>query len=103
MSVTYGFYNSVNGDKKYDATEFARMFDGIVTDGIFETIGEKFNVSTGTGMTVVVGSGRAWFNHTWTLNDSPLVVTIDKAEQVLKRIDTIVIDVDDNNLTAVIK
>lgn len=94
MSVTYGFYNSVKGDKKYDAIEFARMLDGVVTDGIFETIGDKFNVSAGTGMKVNVGSGRAWLNHTWTLNDSTLVITIDKSEQVLKRIDTVVIDVD---------
>ena len=94
MSVTYGFYNSRNGDKKYDSIDLARMFDGVISDGIFETVGDKLTVSAGSGMTVNVGSGRAWLNHTWTLNDSSLSLTIPNSEQVLNRIDTIAIDVD---------
>lgn len=70
MSVSYGFYNSMNGDRKYDATQMSSIFDGIINDGIYETIGDRFVVRTSGGMNVVVGTGRAWFNHTWTLNDS---------------------------------
>lgn len=94
MSLTYGFYNSMHGDRRYDAVQMSSIFDGIITDGIFETIGDKFTVTEQSGMNVVVGTGRAWFNRTWTLNDSPLVVKIYDAEVVLDRIDTIVIDVD---------
>ena len=94
MSVTYGFYNSVNGDRKYNSIQMSRMFDGIISDGIFETVGDKLMVSAGSGMTVNVGTGRAWFNHTWTWNDSLLPIKIADSELVLNRIDTIVIDVD---------
>lgn len=99
MSLTFGFYNSQNKDRRYNANQMTSLFDGIITDGIFEAIGEKFMVSASSGMTVNVGTGRAWFNQTWTLNDSPLPITIPVSELVLNRIDTIVIDVDKINRT----
>jgi len=64
LSVTYGFYNSVNGDRKYDAIQVSSIFDGIVKDGIFMSIGTSFRVKAASGMTVNVGVGRAWFNQT---------------------------------------
>lgn len=94
MSLTFGFYDSVNGDRKYNSLQMASVFDGIITDGIFPTIYEQFMVSEGSGMTVNVAPGRAWLNHTWTLNDAILPVTIDESEAILNRIDTIVIRVD---------
>jgi hypothetical protein len=94
MALTYGFYNSLNGDRTYDATQISSMFDGIVTDGIFESIGDAFAVTASTGMNILVGEGRAWFNHTWTKNDSALQKTVDASEVVLNRIDTVVIEVD---------
>lgn len=70
MSVTYGFYNSLNGDRKYDAIQMSSIFDGIIKDGIFMSIGDNLVVKASSGMVLNVGTGRAWFNHTWTLNDS---------------------------------
>lgn len=99
MSLTYGFYNSRNGDRKYDAEQMSSMFDGLITDGIFESIGDKLMVSERSGMTVSVGTGRAWFNHTWTLNDAVLSITVDASELILNRIDTIVIDINKSERT----
>lgn len=93
MSLTYGFYNSENGDRRYNAEQMSSIFDGIVTDGIFGSIGDKFMVYEASGMSVAVGSGRAWLNHIWTFNDSPLVVNISSSSLTLNRIDTVVIDV----------
>lgn len=92
--VTYGFYDSINGDRKYNAIQFGSIFDGIVRDGIFMSIGDCFRVRQGEGMMVLVGIGRAWFNHTWTLNDALLPVYIPQSEVILHRIDAVVIDVD---------
>lgn len=92
--VTYGFYDSANHDRKYSAIQFGSIFDGIIRDGIFMSIGTCFRVVPGTGMMVLVGIGRAWFDHTWTLNDAPLPVTIPQSELLLNRIDAVVIDVD---------
>jgi hypothetical protein len=93
MSITYGFYNSIGGDRKYNATELSSIFDGVINDGVFSRIGDAFNVSAVGGMNVSVGSGRAWFNHTWTNNDSDLLLTVEQSEVVLKRIDAIVLEI----------
>lgn len=94
MSVTFGFYNSVNHDRRYNALQMSSIFDGIIRDGIFMSIGTAMVVKAASGMTVNVGEGRAWFDHTWTLNDSELPVKLEASELILNRIDTIVLDVD---------
>ena len=99
MSLTYGFYNSINEDRKYNASQMSKLFDGVLNDGIFMSIGDKFMVTANSGMNISVGTGRAWFNHTWTLNDSILVLPVSESEILLNRIDVVVLEV--NNTAAV--
>lgn len=94
MSVTYGFYNSLNGDRKYDANQMSAIFDGLIIDGVFASIGTAFVVNANEGLAVNVGIGKAWFNHTWTVNDSILPMTAPESEVLLDRIDAIVLDID---------
>ena len=63
MSVTYGFYNSKNKDRTYDAIQMSSIFDGIIRDGILQHVGDTMMVKESSGMTVHVGTGRAWSNH----------------------------------------
>lgn len=92
--VTYGFYNSISHDRRYDATQFMNLFDGILIDGVFMSVGMHFEVRPRSGMTVTVDTGRAWFNGTWTYNDTKLVLALPESELVYKRIDAIVLEVD---------
>lgn len=94
MSVTYGFYNSKNKDRRYDAIQISSIFDGIIRDGILQHVGTAMMVKESTGMMVNVGIGRAWFNHTWTLNDALLPLTVPQSEVILNRIDAVVLEVD---------
>lgn len=94
MSVTSGFFNSVNGDRKYNAEQMSAIFDGIINDGILANIGTAFTVTYTSGTTVEVGIGRAWFNSTWLYNDAILPLELDAAEVVLDRIDAVVIEID---------
>ena len=96
MSVTYGFYNSIKGDRKYNALEMSSIFDGIIVDGVYMSIGDALNVKSSGGMGITVGIGRAWFNHTWTLNDSLLPLTLANSDVLLNRIDAIVLEVNNN-------
>lgn len=100
-SVSCGFYNSdgAAGSRKYYASEMSRIFDGIIKDGIFASIGTCFAVNAHSGNTVNVGVGKCWFNHTWTLNDAILPIDCGEAEQVadMNRIDAIVIEVDSSD------
>ena len=94
MTVTYGFYNSVNNDRKYDAKQMSSLFEGIIQDGVFSSIGDKLMVTSNAGMNVSVGTGRAWFKNTWTNNDTALILTADPPHATLPRIDTVVLEVD---------
>lgn len=99
MAITSGFFNSLNGDRKYDARQMGEMFDGLIEDGVFMSIGDALKTVPSSGMTVAVGTGRAWFLHTWTKNDSDHLITVSAAESVLNRIDTIVLDIDNTEAT----
>ena len=66
MSVTSGFFNALNGDRKYNAEEMSSIFDGIIEDGVLQHVGTAMVVTAMDNMNVYVGIGRAWFNHTWT-------------------------------------
>ena len=99
MAVTYGFYNSLNHDRTYDAIQMSSIFDGIIKDGIFEAIGDQLEVSANSGMIITVGTGRAWFDHTWTLNDSLLPLEVEEAEIVLDRIDSVILEVNADIMT----
>lgn len=94
MAVTSGFYNSYNHDRLYSADQFGAIFDGLINDGVYNNVGQAFNVTPGQGMHVNVGTGRGWFQHTWIFNDQTLPIEIDTAPTGnLTRIDTIVIGV----------
>lgn len=96
MSVTYGFYNASNHDRKYNARQLSSIFDGVIKDGVFQSIGGTFIVTAGSGMTVNVATGRAWFNHTWTLNDAPIPLTVAESDLLLPRIDAVVLEVNES-------
>ncbi len=93
MSVSSGFFNSLNGDRKYNAAQMSAIFDGLIVDGVFASIGTAFAVKAAGGLTVNVGIGKAWFDHTWTVNDSILPMTAPEAEVLLDRIDAVVLEV----------
>lgn len=95
MSVTSGFFNSLNGDRKYDAENMASIFDGLIIDGIFASIGNAFAVSIAnyTNGIISVGTGKAWFNHTWTVNDAALLITLPAGHSLLNRYDAVVLEI----------
>ena len=93
MSFASGFFNSVDHDRLYDATDISRLFDGLIRDGIFASIGDCLVVKQSNRMNVTVGTGRAWFNHTWSYNDALYPVTIPPSEILMDRIDAIVLEI----------
>lgn len=95
MAVTFGFYDSLNGDRKYTSVQFSYLFNSLIKDGIFMHVGEHLNVKEGTGMKVNVGSGFAWFNSTWTRNDADYPIDISISDLLQTRIDAIVLEVDE--------
>ena len=95
MGQKSGFFNSVNGDRRYNAEDIGKMFDGIIRDGVFANYKEAFAVSPGPGLSVKVGSGRCWFNHRWYESDETFVLGLNAAHNTYSRIDTVCIEVNE--------
>ena len=94
MSFTFGFYNALNHDRRYNAIEMSRIFDGLLTDCVYPTVGHKMMVrASGTDNSVIVGSGRAWFNHSWNYNDADMPLTGPASHILYPRWDAVVLDI----------
>ena len=99
------FFNSVSGDRKYQASDFATYFGSLLTNGVFPNPGTNLQVISNSNMTVTVSIGKGWINGYFYLNDSVLVLTIEVADGTLKRIDRIALRMDTVNrsIVAVVK
>lgn len=97
MSVSSGFFNSLSGDRRYNAEQMSAIFDGVINDGVFANVGNTFNVKAESGNNITVDVGRAWFNSKWIYNDAILPLSADVSEVVLDRIDAVVIEVNRND------
>lgn len=96
MAVTSGFFNSISGDRKYNADQMSEYFDGMFTSGVYSTVGNALAVTALTGMSVTVGTGRALINGRWMYNDEAYNLMIDAASPTLNRIDAIVVRYDES-------
>lgn len=94
MTIKSGFFNSLNHDRMYDADDMNAIFDGIITDGVFGNIGNKFIVTPGSGMTINIGTGKARLHQIFVENDANLVLQVSQSDVLLNRIDVVVIRVD---------
>lgn len=90
--ISYGFFNSVNGDRKYNASSFNNFFEGLISsNGIFEQVDDAFKVTPANALTLHVGSGKAMVNSCWVKSDATENVTLDAAHNLLPRYDAIVL------------
>lgn len=96
MSVTYGFFDSLDGDRKYSAGDMSAIFNGIINDGVFDNVGDMMTVKAPGGMYVTVGSGRAWFNGKWTYIDTEYPLLITDVPPINSRIVAVVLEINLN-------
>ena len=105
MAIRSGFFNSVSGDRKYDAKRFAEYFASFIGNGVFPNPSDNLQVISNNNMTVTVRPGKAWINGYILVNDDDYILSIDVADGVLKRIDRIVAryDVANRGITLAVK
>ena len=95
MAISYGFFNSVNGDRTYNADQMSEYFDGLVSNGVYESVGGALQVmAVSSGMAVNVQTGRGIINCKWLNNDSVLTLDITAAHAVLNRWTAVVLRLD---------
>lgn len=93
MAVTYGFFNSVNGDRKYDADQMSNYFEGLVGDGVLKNVDNELQVVASSGLTIAVKSGRAIVKNKWLKNNSLHFIEI-TPDSSYPYIELIVVDYD---------
>lgn len=95
MTVKFGFYDSLNGDRPYNASDINTMFEGLFEDGVFQYVGNGLTVQASPGtMNIIVNDGRAWFNNSWIRNTSSLSIAVQPSHPVLNRIDIVILEFD---------
>lgn len=104
MALEYGFFNAVKQtdgtyDRVYNAEQMSRYFSGLVSPGVYESVGGGLQVRAGTGMTVQVQTGRAILgdNCQWLDNDAVLDIVLNSAHVTLNRYTAIVMRLDYTN------
>lgn len=99
MAITGGFFNSLNGDRKYYAEDVNTFFEGLVGSGVFQNVGGGLRVTAdGSGMLVYVQPGKLVDSRGfWLKNDSVLILGIDPSDVLMKRRDRIVATIDSSS------
>lgn len=102
MAITYGFWNALKQsdgtyDRVYNSDQISEMFEGLLSDGVFESVGDALIVKEKSGLTVEIGTGRAWIGDRWMKNDAKLDITLAAAHLTLNRWSAIVIKADYSN------
>lgn len=75
--IKYGFFNSIDGDRKYNADDISNFFGGIITNGIFKNYDNELEVVAIGGMNISIKSGKALINYKYFYNTSDYTATID--------------------------
>lgn len=91
MSVTCGYFNSIDGDRKYNAETMTRYFEGLISDGVYNAVGDKLQVTSGDDLSVNVATGRAMISCRWIHNSSVYNLTLKQADTKAQRYDAIVL------------
>ncbi len=91
MAEQSGIFPSVNGDRRYFTSFFAEYFADFISNGIYPNPSTQCQVLANNDMTVTLKPGNAYINGYRYKNDSDLILSIDNADGVLKRIDRIVL------------
>lgn len=94
MTMQSGFFNSVNGDRKYNGNFLSDYFASFIGNGVFPNPSNNFQVITNNDMTVTVVKGKGWIDGVFCFDKSDYILSIDVAEGQLNRIDRVVLRLD---------
>ena len=99
------FFNSISGDRRYKAEEWAEYFASFISNGVFPNPSTGLQVLASNSMIITVNTGKAWINGYFYFNTSNLTITLDNADGVLNRIDRVVVrwDLQDRVISVQVK
>lgn len=102
MALRYGFFNSRNGDRLYNADDISGFFYNLISNGVLATPSTNLQVQAGSGMTVSVSPGYGMIQAKYIDLTTAQSVQLTAADIALDRIDRIVLRLDRQNRQIVI-
>lgn len=97
MAFKSGIFNSVDGDRMYNADDLSQFYYGLISNGVIADPVNALSVSPGTGMKVSVAAGRAMVNCKYFVNTAAYELTLQAADDTNPRIDRVVMRYDGIN------
>lgn len=102
FQVECGFFDAVDFDRLYRASEMNRPYRRLVTNGVYATpIGTPSTdlqvLSADKGMNIIVKKGEGLIDYKWYENPSDIIITVPTNNDIVPRIDSVIMQVD--NLT----
>ena len=95
MATSYGFFNSISGDRVYNADDVNTFLEGLVSPwGIYANVDDMLQVTAGPELSVNVGSGKASINHHWFRSTATENYALSAAHQILNRYDVVALRLD---------
>ncbi|MGX4600238.1 hypothetical protein [Faecalimicrobium sp. JNUCC 81] len=91
MAEKSSFFTSLNGDRRYKASDFAEYFSRFIGDGVFPNPSTGLQVTANNDMTLTLNPGYAWIKGYMYGNTDILTLTVDASDSALKRIDRVVV------------
>lgn len=89
-----GFFNSVNGDRKYNAEQIGEYLGLFVSDGVFPNPSTNLQVRSAGGMNIAISPGKGWAQEHWIKNKSDWLMELPQSNMVYARIDAIMMVLD---------
>lgn len=90
MAEKSGFFNSQNGDRRYDVSFLADFYAQILTNGIYNGGTNLQVTNSNDDMQSDIAVGRAFINGYFYHNDSVISLTHSASHALLDRIDRVI-------------
>ena len=94
MSFISRFYNSKNGDRTYNAADWAEYFASFISNGVFANPANGCQVAAAGNLSVKVRPGKLWINGYYSVNTSDYSFTLSAANASNARYDRVVARLD---------
>ena len=91
MAERSSFFNSVSGDRKYSAEDWAAYFASFVSNGVYASPSNSLQVVIASGMGITIKAGSGFINGYYYRNTTDLGKTLSVADGVYNRIDRVVL------------
>lgn len=92
--LKYGFFNSIDNDRRYNADDITKFLSGVISDGIYRNYLDSFATSATSGMTIAVSSGKGMVLGRYILNTDTLNLIVADNNESYTRYDAVVIACD---------